>query len=89
MIFAQEVPKIEQIPTLRILWTAADKGTVALARADYSGKQYYIADSREPLVPENTYWNRDMFRLLTQLQSQVTIDISKFPLPAVLQLNTQ
>ena len=35
---------------------------------------------------ENQYWNRNMFRLINELSSQVTVDISKFPLPAVLQL---
>lgn len=35
---------------------------------------------------ENQYWNRNMFRLIGELSSQVTVDISKFPLPAVLQL---
>lgn len=37
---------------------------------------------------ENQYWNRDMFRLIGELSSQVTVDISKFPLPAILQLHT-
>lgn len=35
---------------------------------------------------ENQYWNRDMFRLIGELSSQVTVDTSKYPLPAVLQL---
>lgn len=40
------------------------------------------------------YWltklgNRDMFRLICRLSSQVTVDISKFPLPEVLQLRTE
>jgi hypothetical protein len=36
----------------------------------------------------NQYWNGDMFRLLSQLSAQVTVDISKFPLPEILQLRT-
>ena len=35
---------------------------------------------------ENQSWNRDVFRLTTELSSQLNVDISKFPLPAVLQL---
>jgi hypothetical protein len=38
---------------------------------------------------ENQYWNRDMFRLINQLSAQVTVDISKFPLPEILQLRTE
>ena len=38
---------------------------------------------------ENQSWNRDMFRLICSLSSQVTVDISKFPLPAILQLPIQ
>ncbi len=87
--FVQEVPKIEQIPTLRIAWTSRDKGRAPLIQVDYAGKQYFIADSGDPPFPEDQYWNRDMFRLISQLQAQVSVDISKFPLPAVLQLNTQ
>jgi hypothetical protein len=87
--FTHVVPKIEQIPILRIAWTPEDKGTAPLVQVDYGGKQYFIADSGNSRVSENEHWNKDMFRLISQLQSQVTVDISKFPLPAVLQLNTQ
>lgn len=38
---------------------------------------------------ENQFWNRDMFRLINELSSQVTVDISKFPLPNILQLRTE
>ncbi len=30
-----------------------------------------------------------MFRLINELSSQVSVDISKFPLPEVLQLRTE
>ena len=46
------------------------------------------ADSQD-WAEENQYWNRDMFRLIVQLSSQVTVDISKFPLPEILQLRTE
>jgi hypothetical protein len=38
---------------------------------------------------ENAAWNRDAFRLISQLSAQVTVDISKFPVPTILQLNGQ
>ena len=53
---------------------------------NYRGANYEIADANNPQVPENQYWNRDMFRLVNQLTAQVTVDISKFPLPGILQL---
>jgi hypothetical protein len=48
-------------------------------------------DSVDPsqYARENETWNRDMFRLIDQLSSQVTVDISKFPLPDILQLRTE
>jgi hypothetical protein len=43
-----------------------------------------------PAIPgQDASWNRDVFRLIAELSAQVTIDISKFPLPSILQLNTQ
>lgn len=55
----------------------------------YHEKKHEIAGELEPPAPENSAWNRDMFRLIEQLTSQVTVDFSKFPLPEILQLHTQ
>jgi hypothetical protein len=69
----------------------------------YRGKEYLVADADlakvvdlDPDKPkvsdfarENGTWNRDMFRLIDELSSQVTVDISKFPLPEILQLRTE
>jgi hypothetical protein len=69
---------------------------------NYRGKEYVVADvdpakvvdidPRHPsptdFARENETWNRDMFRLINELSSQVTVDISKFPLPEILQLRT-
>ena len=58
-------------------------------------EHYLITDPKpgglpgEPFVSENLYWNRDMFRLINELSAQVSVDISKFPLPEVLQLRTE
>jgi hypothetical protein len=47
-----------------------------------------VPDPNHPASAENKYWNRDMFRLINALTSQVTVDISKFPLPEILQLHS-
>ena len=37
----------------------------------------------------NASWNRDNFRIITQLASLISVDISKFPVQQILQLRTQ
>lgn len=62
---------------------------------NYNRRSYLITDAdlarigRTDYARENQYWNHDMFRLINELSSQVTVDISKFPLPAILQLPIQ
>lgn len=58
-------------------------------RRDKVEHRYLITDMESPPVMENLYWNRDMFRLINELSSQVSVDSSKFPLPAILQLPIQ
>jgi hypothetical protein len=84
----ESVPPIEQLPSLRLKWVADDKGTQPVIDVNYHGTYYLITDTTNPEAPENQYWNRDMFRLINQLTAQVTVDISKFPLPGILQLRT-
>jgi hypothetical protein len=88
LTFAQAVPPIEQVPSLRLTWSPEDKAGPGLVEVSYRGKEYMIADSGSTLVAANQYWNRDMFRLVNQLTAQVTVDISKFPLPGILQLHS-
>ena len=88
MKFSDAVPLIEQVPALRLKRTAQDKGTQPVIDVNYKGKYYLITDIGNAETPENQYWNRDMFRLINQLTAQVTVDISKFPLPGILQLRT-
>ncbi len=102
--FNQLVPPIERLPVLRLTWPAEVKPPVshyAVYAKDYGlslsyrGHDYVVADvdtdSVNPasFARENETWNRDMFRLINQLSSQVTVDISKFPLPDILQLRTE
>ena len=86
--FSAQVPPIERMPAMRLKWTPGDKPGAALIAVSYAGSAYLVADTTDPQLPENRYWNRDMFRLLNQLTSQVTVDISKFPLPGILNLHT-
>ena len=44
-----------------------------------------ITDMSDPKTPEEASWNRDLFRLISEIAAQVTVDISKFPLPLLLQ----
>ena len=102
--FSQLVPSIERLPVLRLTWPSEVKPPMAHTSSnpkefglgiDYRGKEYVVADvDPESVNPsefarENETWNRDMFRLIDELSSQVTVDISKFPLPEILQLRTE
>jgi hypothetical protein len=96
----QAIPRIEQIPVLKLTWTDAELANAQDSKTDllalglavhYSRDNYLITDPKleNTPVPQNVNWNRDMFRLITELSSQVSVDISKFPLPEVLQLRTE
>jgi hypothetical protein len=73
------VPPLELHPVLQMMWP--DKSislTRPLQTVHYNGKTYQIADPvMSPLDP-NAHWNRDVFKLMVALGSQVTVDISKF-----------
>jgi hypothetical protein len=86
--FANQVPQIELQPLLRLTWKEGPPPSPPLIRVNYRDTDYLIADNSNPDMPVNEYWNRDMFRLIDDLTSQVTVDISKFPLPETLQLHT-
>jgi hypothetical protein len=98
------VPPIERLPVLRLTWPAEVKPPVSQSAfearqyglaVNYRGKDYVVADVDPDSVTtadyaiQNETWNRDMFRLINELSSQVTVDISKFPLPDILQLRTE
>jgi hypothetical protein len=91
LTFETAVPQVEQLPLLRLKWAPEDGEPMPslIPPLNYRGNIYIVADQSNPSVPENQYWNRDMFRLISELSAQVTVDISKFPLPEVLQLRTQ
>jgi hypothetical protein len=73
------IPPVEQQPVLRTRWESPKKPLCEpVETIRYAGKRYAITDPvADPLDP-NEKWNRDVFRLLVALGSQVTVDISKF-----------
>jgi len=94
--FDEEIPAIERLPVLRIDWkpeTAVKakqpvprpEPTQPLIELSYRDKSYLIADPKDHPVPEDQYWNRDVFRLIGALTAQVTVDVSKYPIPNILQ----
>jgi hypothetical protein len=83
--FMEAVPAMERIPLLRLTGSSDESETQPIIQVAYRGKNYRIADEKDAQVMDNQYWNRDLFRLIGQLTSQVTVDISKFPLTEILQ----
>jgi hypothetical protein len=85
--FREGIPAIERLPTIRLNRVENAQENAPSVQLAYRGREYLIADVVDSGLPENQFWNRDMFRLINQLTSQVTVDISKFPLPNILQLH--
>jgi hypothetical protein len=90
--FLTVVPSVEQEPIVQLKWTSADQVVQPLVQLSYRNGTYAVTDPK--VAPssnpaQDADWNRDVFRLLTELTAQVTVDISKFPLPSILQLTTQ
>jgi hypothetical protein len=83
--FLEEVPAIERIPLLRLKGGGEDEQMAPIVQLNYRGINYRIADEKATVGTDNQYWNRDVFRLINELTSQVTVDISKFPLTEILQ----
>jgi hypothetical protein len=81
-----KIPAAELRPLLTLTWNDEGTLTPSLVELSYLGKSYRVADEKSDDPLSQSSWNRDMFRIIAQLSSQVTVDISKFPLPTVLQL---
>jgi len=86
--FTEAVPAVEQRPILRVAWKDEESVIPPLVQLAYREKRYMVTDLSVPKTAEDLSWNRDVFRLISQLTAQVTVDISKFPLPQILQLHT-
>jgi hypothetical protein len=103
--FVQVVPQIELQPIITLTWKPDVPVDAPLVQLTYRNQQYTITDKKTDkngssgtpadgqslpaLSDENAAWNRDAFRLISQLSAQVTVDISKFPVPTILQLTGQ
>ena len=83
--FSSAVPAFERIPLLRLKGEPKSEEVSPIIQVSYRGNIYRIADLKNADGTENQYWNRDVFRLINELTSQVTVDISKFPLTTILQ----
>jgi hypothetical protein len=85
--FANHIPESELRPILQMKWSGENtKLLPSLISLDYQGQSYAVTDPDTGKVDESASWNRDVFRLLTELGTQVSVDISKFPLPTTLQV---
>ncbi|HRD73256.1 MAG: hypothetical protein J0L65_02630 [Xanthomonadales bacterium] len=78
--FRQRVPPRQLSPVLQLDWQGVDTPLASPAvQLDYAGHHYQITDPAVgPAVNADSRWNRDVFRLLVNLSSQVTVDITKF-----------
>ena len=77
--FRSIVPDSEKHPVLRIEWSNEKEQLLPpLQTIRYAGRNYEITDPVVGPLNPNVTWNRDIFRLLVALNSQVTVDISKF-----------
>jgi hypothetical protein len=76
---------VERVPLLRLTGATDDTETPPIIQVSYRGTTYRIADANSAEGTDNQYWNRDMFRLINQLTSQVTVDVSKFSLTEILR----
>jgi hypothetical protein len=80
--FLDQIPARQQRPVLRTDWTSVgmpQKLLPPISSVNYMGTKYLITDDAngDPAMIDSR-WNRDVFRLLIDLSSQVTVDITKF-----------
>ena len=77
--FTKLVPASEHHPILRTLWTGKQpKLSAPVQSVSYAGKTYMVTDAVTTPLDPAVRWNRDVFKLLVALGSQVSVDISKF-----------
>jgi hypothetical protein len=81
------IPERELRPIIQLKWNGSDaKLQPPLLALDYHGQTYQVTDPATLGVDEDANWNRDIFRLITELSGQASVDTSKFPLPTSLQV---
>jgi uncharacterized membrane protein YgcG len=82
----KRIPLIDRQPILRLKWDRNANLLNPVVDLDYRSQYYQITDPKTVDLDEKASWNLDVFRLLIQLSTQVSIDISKYPLPTTLQV---
>ncbi|MEZ0277416.1 MAG: hypothetical protein ACAH88_21065 [Roseimicrobium sp.] len=65
-------------PIIRTVWNDRQKTHSSLLTLRYDGETHRITDPVQPLEDANPRWNRDVFKLLVALASQVSVDLSKY-----------
>jgi hypothetical protein len=85
------IPAAEKLPLLTLNWDRKEVSqlTPVLTSLEYMGRTYMIADPRSDNPLKESSWNRDNFRIITQLGNLITVDIKNFPPQQILQLRTQ
>ena len=78
-----DVPDFERKPILTMIWGEHDKLTPAVAEVDYLGTTYKIADLDNE---EHSTWNRDSFRILTDLFTIISIDPKQLPMQQLIKV---
>jgi hypothetical protein len=78
--FLDELPERQRRPVLRTAWAQARRAELQrpVVSIGFAGKDYAITDPVGDAASVDSRWNRDVFRLLVNLSSQVTVDITKF-----------
>jgi hypothetical protein len=76
---ARLIPVAQDEPVIRTKWTdPVQKPGNSISSVRYAGQRYIVADPENPVEGRSKTWNRDVFRLLIALNSQVAVDISKY-----------
>lgn len=78
-----DVPDFERKPILTMHWGEHDKLTPAVAEVKYLGATYKIADLDNE---EHSTWNRDSFRILTDLFTIISIDPKQLPMQQLIKV---
>ncbi len=76
--FTRLVPPRQLRPVLKTVWSDGGEFAAPAAELTYAKVNYRITDPAGAATELDGRWNRDVFRLLVQLSSQVTVDITKF-----------
>ncbi len=86
------IPSVELQPLLTLKWNRHDEKALTPALLSswiIWGSRIWLPIQKADDPLKASSWNRDNFRIITQLVSLVTVDISKFPVQQILQLRTQ